>query len=114
MDLNFLPTITAAMSTTNLTPEMLKVIETYFEMEALDPMGLEAIAPALKVIYDWLEPLYRVGILTLKHQQLTKDLEEKQRELKQFVKEMNLEKASIEQVELSLDKGKVSPSSKPP
>jgi hypothetical protein len=102
MDPMFVQMVIARVTTAVLSPQLLQIIETYFEMDAMSPAELESIAPVLKTLYDWIEAVCRVAILNAKLAILKKELDEKQRELNDYVEEMNLEKASIEQVEVSL------------
>ncbi|OHS99238.1 Dynein heavy chain family protein [Tritrichomonas foetus] len=103
MDPKFIETVVAHVSKTTMTPQLLALIEPYFEMEALNPDELESIAPSLKSLFDWIECVCKVAILRDKLLKKKKELEDKQRQLNEYVEEMNLEKSSIEQVEASLE-----------
>lgn len=103
MDPKFIETVVARVSKMTMTPQLLSSIEPYFEMEALNPDELESIAPSLKSLFDWIESVCKVAITREKHSKMKKELEDKQRQLNEYVEEMNLEKSSIEQVEASLE-----------
>lgn len=103
MDPKFIETVIAKVSKMTMTPQLLALIEPYFEMEALNPDELESIAPSLKSLFDWIESVCTVAITREKHLNMKKELEDKQRALNEYVEEMNLEKSSIEQVEASLE-----------
>lgn len=103
MDPTFVETVVQKVSKMTLSPQLLAIIEPYFEMEALNPDELESIAPSLKSLFDWIECVCKVGITQDKLAKKKKELEDKQRALNDYVEEMNLEKASIEQVEASLE-----------
>jgi hypothetical protein len=98
----FIQTVAARVAAGPPSPEVVDNIETYFQMEALSPMEFEAIAPVLRVLYDWIKAICRAAILGAELASLKIELEEKQRQLSEYAEEMVVEKASVQQVEASL------------
>ena len=103
MDPHFVQTIMNRVQTTKMTAQLLEQIEPYFQKEELNPAELESIAPSLRVLYDWIECVCKGAILSEKAEVQKKELDDKELMLNEFVEEMNLEIASIKQVEASLE-----------
>jgi hypothetical protein len=103
MDPYFIQIIVSRVTTMMLSPELLSILRTCFDNDALNPGELESITPALIILFDWIEVVCKVGIMFSKLDSFKKLLEDKQRQFNEYVEEMNWEKASIEQVELTLE-----------
>jgi hypothetical protein len=102
MDPHFVSMLITRVTNCPITANLLATLAPYFENPVMDPLELEAIAPALKTLFDWVESLTRLTVLTESLAVKKKQLEEKRRNVSDFVEEMNLELSSISEVEESL------------
>jgi hypothetical protein len=102
MDKKFVPTLVTRVSTSGMGPSLLATAYEYLDSPELDAAELESIAPALKILYDWVASLCRVASVRETLMMKKKMLDEKRRTLEDFSEEMQLEITSIEQVEQSL------------
>jgi len=103
MDPRFILVLTSRIGNDSISPQILNSVNPYFKQEALNPSELEAIAPALSVLYEW---IYTVCLNATLSDQLSKQqllLEEKERLLSLYIDEMEIEIQSIHQVNLSLE-----------
>lgn len=103
MDPKFVTTLVSRISNNPVSQQLLANVKPYFESSDMDPEELEAIAPALRSLYDWVGGVCELAELNENLTRLKKALEEKKRSLNEYVEEMNLEITSIKQVEASLE-----------
>ena len=103
MDPKFIQIITEGISPAKIQSKILDIAKPLFDDPALNPTELEATAPALLVLYNWITIVYQYSVLKIRLQSEKRILEEKEKTFKQYVEEMDVELASIDQVALSLE-----------
>ena len=99
----FIPTLIGKIHGNKVSKKTLDEVQPYLNNEEMDPQKLEAIAPALRILYDWLNSLCQLEKLNEDLEKEKAFIDEKTRQLDEFVEEMNLEFTSIEQVEKALE-----------
>jgi hypothetical protein len=102
MDKNFLPTVVKRMSSCTMTTSFLDDAYKYFEHPEMSAAKLESIAPALRILYDWVESGCRLARLKETSAKAKTELENRSKELVSFDAEVALELTSIDAVEQSL------------
>jgi len=100
---HFVQTLTSRVARVPLLPSLMENIQPYFESPDMDPNELEAIAPAMRCLYDWVEGVCRLALLDVELKTRTKMRDARHTALAEYVEEMDLEISSVRQVEVSLE-----------
>ncbi|OHT05712.1 Dynein heavy chain family protein [Tritrichomonas foetus] len=99
----FVPTLISKINSNSINEKLLEEVQPYFEKEEMSAQNLDGIAPALRSLYDWVDSLYKMARLNIDLAKEKSTIDEKHRQLNEYIEEMNLEISSIEQVEKTLE-----------
>lgn len=103
MDQDFINLLTSKIGHESIRKNVLDDILPYFDNEQLSLTELEAIAPALVTLYNWVRGLCDYGVIDDKISTMSTCLIEKEEALQKYMEEMERELNSIEQVSNNLE-----------